>query len=696
MEEYSHNITVSYNKQFSKIKNKNIKKLNRLKSETVSMKPFNDNSKWFINLTNTEFPKEISDFLSLGPKFGLESGTKDVPISVLLSQVEDIIQALPPNEQDVSRSRAANMITNSYLSVASQMSRISPFNTIYNKTQTFLKSNPDIFITRADKGSTTVALDRDEYVSKSLALLNDSSVYQQLRRDPTLTIQNKSNDFVKLLKKKNIVVEDDYKALMRYNSVPAKFYGLPKVHKQSVPLRPIVSSIGSPTYNLSKYLSRVLNNCLQHDDKYNVDDTFTFCRMMQNIRLPPGHVLISLDVVSLFTNIPLDLVLHTITDAWEIISQSCSIPQKLFLDLIQFISDNCYFTFQDKFYKQIFGTPMGSPISPVLARLVMDCLLDNCIKQLSFELPFIFKYVDDIVCAVPEDKVDEILTTFNGFNPHLQFTVEREFDFGVPFLDTRVIRDPTTNKIILDWYRKPTASGRYLNFHSSHSIKQKINILLGMRNRVLYISDPSFVDKNLRIISELFMNNGFPRGLVKKLVFNTPINDYATDDNCEEPMVQYKSLSLVNGLSNKLVRLFKNENFQIAIRSVKTINNVFSNMKDKTPKMLKSNIIYCIPCAECTMKYYGQTSQWLKSRLAIHKSDVKYNRNRCAISQHANGSAHGMKWDDTEIIAEENKYRSRLFLEMYYIRINAANSINFKTDTDQLSNIYSFLINGNF
>ena len=663
---------------------------------TVNVKLFNNNSKWFKNLTGRDFPEEISNFLSLGPKFTLNATTHDVPIAVLLSQVENIIQALPSDQQDLYRARVTNIITNSYLSNAPRWSRLSALTSLYNKTRIFLKNNPDILITQADKGGTTVALSKDLYVSRSLELLDNNLVYQKLQRDPTITVQNKSNSFVKLLKAKNIIDNDDAKSLMKYNSVPSKFYGLPKIHKSNTPLRPIVSTIGSPTYDLSKFIANILHNALQDCDKYNVADTFTFRRLMENKALPPHYVLISLDVISLFTNIPLNLVVRTIEDAWEHISGYCTIPQKIFLDIIKFIYTNCYFTFQDKFYKQIFGSPMGSPISPILAQLVMDSLLENCIGRLSFRIPFLFKYVDDIICAVPYDKVNEILTIFNGFNPSLQFTVETEVDFGVPFLDTRVIRDPVSNKIVLDWYMKPTASGRYMNFYSNHTINQKVNTLLSMKNRVLYISDPTFVNKNLKNLSDLFENNGYPRSLVKKLIFNTPVSDYATDDGCSVSTCQYKTLPYIDGLSCKLVKVFSNVNFKISVTNKKTIGNIFSNMKDRTKQLLTSDVVYCIPCGNCPMKYYGQTGQWLKSRIALHKSDSKLKTKSCAVSQHMNESGHSMNWEETEIVTVERNYRSRLFLEMYHIRINNSCALNYKSDTNQLSNVYSFLINSNF
>lgn len=97
--------------------------------------------------------------------------------------------------------------------------------------------------------------------------------------------------------------------------------------------------------------------------------------------------------------------------------------------------------------------------------------------------------------------------------------MEREVDGGVPFLDTKIIRN--NNKIILEWYQKPTASGRYVNFGSDHSTKIKINFVKEMKKRILKISHPTFVNNNLYQLKTLLLQNSCPKGLVNKILYST-------------------------------------------------------------------------------------------------------------------------------------------------------------------------------
>jgi len=77
---------------------------------------------------------------------------------------------------------------------------------------------------------------------------------------------------------------------------------LSKIHKKNTPLRPIVSFVSSPLYNLTKYISNVLQNSFIKDDKY-VKNLFQFSNFIRNQTIPDDYQIISLDVVLLFTNI---------------------------------------------------------------------------------------------------------------------------------------------------------------------------------------------------------------------------------------------------------------------------------------------------------------------------------------------------------------------------------------------------------
>jgi len=110
-----------------------------------------------------------------------------------------------------------------------------------------LKKITDLTILPADKDNATVILNTADYKQKITSLLEDPS-YRRVARDPTDSTEWKTT----LLFKKSTLTEDTCKQLHPAGSRPPRLYGLPKIHKERVPLRPIVSNIGTPTYQLSK------------------------------------------------------------------------------------------------------------------------------------------------------------------------------------------------------------------------------------------------------------------------------------------------------------------------------------------------------------------------------------------------------------------------------------------------------------
>lgn len=132
--------------------------------------------------------------------------------------------------------------------------------------------------------------------------------------------------------------------------------------------------------------------------------------------------------------------------------------------------------------------PMGNGLSPIAVELVMDFVLTEVKKRIKtiFDIDILTlkKYVDDLFCIIPDGMQNTFLEIFNGVNRNIQFTVESEKDCSLPFLDTLVLRCPTTGTITTKWYRKPVSSGRLLNYKSFHPLSQKIGMAKGFIHRV--------------------------------------------------------------------------------------------------------------------------------------------------------------------------------------------------------------------
>ena len=87
------------------------------------------------------------------------------------------------------------------------------------------------------------------------------------------------------------------------------------------------------------------------------------------------------------------------------------------------------------YYQQVFGTAMGSPVSAVIANMVMEDVEQRALAT-SLVKPFFYKhYVDDVIFAVSRNEAERLLSHLNSVEPSIQFTLEREKDRHLPFLD---------------------------------------------------------------------------------------------------------------------------------------------------------------------------------------------------------------------------------------------------------------------
>ena len=110
-----------------------------------------------------------------------------------------------------------------------------------------------------DKWRATVIINTTDYDNKIAGLLVDVTTYEKRKRDPTRVYKSKLVNTMKEWKRTNTMSDALYYKIYPVLEAIPKFYGLPKIHKDNIPVRPIESRIGSITYKTAKYLAMVLS-----------------------------------------------------------------------------------------------------------------------------------------------------------------------------------------------------------------------------------------------------------------------------------------------------------------------------------------------------------------------------------------------------------------------------------------------------
>ena len=643
---------------------------------------------WFTNLSNINIPNDVQYLLQLGDRFGLPmlEGNKNKTLLEFIKHIEHNISKYRNNIHVAIRNRSVSILECLFRSGRRVNINDQLIKDWLRATGRFVREHPDILFTRADKGNVTVALDKKDYIFKMENMLSDESTYVKVPNDPVLKLTKEARSLLSNWKEKGYIEQHVYRSMLTTDGVLPRAYGLPKIHKPNNPLRIIISSINSPLYSLAYFLHNIIYISTPEADSF-IKNSFHLVDKLNGFPLESDHVLASLDVVSLFTNVPKDLAVESVTTRWELISQNTTIPFDEFLGALKLIIDSTFFKFNNICYKQIFGLPMGSPLSPILADLVMQDLECKAIKNLTFHLPLYYRYVDDIILAAPVNSLPSVLDTFNSMHDRLQFTIEIENENRISFLDVTLIK--WNDRIIFDQYRKPTFSGRYLNFFSHHPLCHKKGVVFGMVDKLVLLSHPQFHRKNFICLINILLENNYPLNFIFAMISYRLKHLFYKNDTCVEDkhVRRYFTIPYIESVSDKFSSFSRRFDCSVAFTIPFKLNKFITTGKDHIERLSCNDVVYKINCKDCESSYVGQTKRQLKTRVSEHKADIRKASSPSVISQHRIGKNHEFDWENVEILDKEPSYKKRSISEMLHIKKQVL-GLNKQSDTELLPDAY--------
>ena len=185
---------------------------------------------------------------------------------------------------------------------------VKPKNNLPSGEQRALKeliNNKEIILKKADKGTTTVVMNREHKINEGQIQLDDRNNYQPLYkpmvRDTFQRVKHLNNS----LRQAGCIDEMTGKWFNQTPDPPRLpvFYTLTKIHKPTLVGRPIISGCDGPTERLSSFVDKLLQPIVQIQESY-LKDTTHFIRFIESTRVPKNAFLVSMDVTSLYTNIP--------------------------------------------------------------------------------------------------------------------------------------------------------------------------------------------------------------------------------------------------------------------------------------------------------------------------------------------------------------------------------------------------------
>ena len=654
-----------------------------------------DTENWVEDLTEGMLPNNIKKFLALGQKFAFDDR---IDCLETLASLEGSICHLPFDDTESIRERLVDSL---------RLFREKPKGGVNlqlltgctdSEIKNFFKQSKDKFVVmKADKANKLVVLPKSTYNEKMMALLNDTDTYALLQKSPLIKNQNELNKMINEWKEKRFIDVGLQKKLISKNGTTPRIYGLPKTHKPNLPLRPIVAFNGAPTYNLSKYFADVLSNVIGKTDTY-VKNGYEFANMIRDVKVPEGEVFVSFDVCSLYTNVPLERVEIVVEEKWNEIREHTTLPFNEFVKGLMFCLQSTFFEYQGKTFKQVFGMAMGSPISAIVANLVME-ELETEVKSHTHIIPTVNKrYVDDIFIIMKKEEIEPYRFEMECFHPRLTFTTELEQDKSLAFLNVRVRRKDDGN-ITTEFYKKPMHSGRYLDFMSYHDIKHKRGVVRSVLDQAIKLTSCPIARE--RIIEEnvgILMKNNYPLKFINKIKNDILHPKQAkTTENVDDER-KFVSIPYKQGLPARLNPILAPHKLRIASKSNHTVRSFLPPLKDPIPMLQRSQLIYQIPCGTCNFVYIGQTKNSLEKRLKQHKYDVKKHNvanNSLANHVYSECPGHVINWEQAQIIGNESKWRARTLKESCHIQ-NNSRSMNLAIHKGTIPNKYQQLLKSEY
>ena len=422
-------------------------------------------------------------------------------------------------------------------------SLFSPTDNIILNTLTSLKKNTKITIKPSDKNLGLVILDTAHYKTLCLTHLNDITTYQEvLNYSP-----NHSWAKLKLLLSKLDLLhpKSNPKTLTKLATsllqllghptlrIPS-FYILPKIHKNPMQSRPIVSSTSSMTYHASVYLDRLLQPVLKLLPTV-CTSSLQLISDMELINCRSGSVILCADVTALYPNIPIDFGLSTVKTVLMSLKCFDTKTLDLVMSLLHWVLTNNYCTFNDMVYLQLKGTAMGTPVAVTYANIFLYGIESTILSRLHYT--YYKRYIDDVfsiwdTIVLAQSYIDQ----FNAVCPSITFEAVTIGRSGV-MLDLHVSLEEQTltfqngrstsfDIISHKIYQKERNIYQYIPPMSEHKPAIFNNFVQQeLRRYSISCTIPSDFNNIVDLFKQRLLARGYPLDLVTKSLAELPTRE---------------------------------------------------------------------------------------------------------------------------------------------------------------------------
>ena len=527
----------------------------------------------------------------------------------------------------------------------------------------------------ADKGKVTVVMDKLEYCEKLRTLL-DEGPYTPVQRDPGPKLRRELHKKLTPAFSEQRISRTELLRLCPTHYQTPHIYGLPKIHKPGVPLRPIVSMRDSLLSSVSRRLADIMAPFVSQCDSYVKDSEDLVLRLSE--RSFTGGCFASLDVVSLFTNVPVKETLEVFRQLLcgdDSLSERTPFSVEEILDLSSFVLSSCYFRHFDGLFQQNEGATMGSSLGPVAANLFMahlETLAFQMALDCDLKVPSLWlRFVDDVLIFWPHSE-EELLSFVNFVNemrPSIHFNLDQQTDGQLPFLDVCI--HYSGSEVSFSVYRKPTHTDLYLRRDSAHPRSVFKGILSALGMRAQRVCSKKRISEERRHLRNVFRRNGYDDREISR---GLRVNRSGRSERVEG---RRHALPYFPGTSERIAKALREVGVLASMKPISTLKSMLVRKRPESPRI--HGAVYDIACSDCSWNYVGETGRTIEERRREHHRAVKNcDVQRSEVARHAIEEGHRVRVEEMKIIEKESNWKRRVIKEALWTRkLEGSNKVNF-------------------
>jgi hypothetical protein len=642
-----------------------------------------------VDLTEEGIDGEVSKYLSLGPDF-CESPRR-VPYEKMICQTEKMCSVIRKARgvEGVDMVKVEKEILEVREAGLKILKKYKGAKLYSNLTSDEMKGKKKIMqdkkhvYTPADKGRVMVAMNIEDYERKMKDVLTDLKAEPSIRAgkdwDLTDKVCRDIRPIIKDMEEKGEIDKIKAKHLQPTECHAPRLTGYPKIHKPEIPMRGVVSTVGSPYDQVSKLLFPILRE-LQGRSGMFVKNSRELKQKVQQWRVERNEILVSYDVKNLYPSIPIAEALELVDNLLRSkpdLSEVTNLSIQSIMKLLRWTFELFYCEYGGTHYVLNSG-PIGLGATGELAIIYMEEFQLECLKLPYSCLRQWYWYVDDSELKCQKTEAHAILNDINDIKEGvIVFTMEEQQNDTLPVLDLKQTVDRRSKKIEFDVHYKPTHTNINVNARSNHPEVMKKGIIKGFAERARALCDEQHLSKEMQNLEDIFVANGYHREEVREILDEKGKD--RTPGEEETKALGHMVIPYVAGLAEEYKRMAKSRGFKVyfspgsKIRSVRTLSQTPLGRK-------RNNAVYQIPCGCAEAGYTGETKRRVETRVGEHQAIVRLTQadlesGNLESAEHRMGKDDGglakhdtecpnqIDWDHCRVVGMERDTRQRKVLE---------------------------------